>query len=150
MGDLSVTPQVLIHETRNTSIMGIMTIETPTGGERAGNGNTTLNPELQFWQGLPAARWVLRGGIGPNVPLSQTGPRTTLDANLTVGKFLTTDEVRYFKEFTVYLATNVSTSVDDRGPNDTSVTLFPGLRFRVAPEFWLLSGVGALDRWAWT
>lgn len=139
-GDLSVTPQVLIHETKNTSIMGIMTVRTPTGTRSGGNGHMTLSPQLQFWQGLPR-RWVVRGGFGPTVPLDATGQRTTLDSNLTIGKFLTTDEVRYFKEFTVYLAANVSTAVDDRGPGSTALTLLPGLRFRLAPDYWFLSGI---------
>ena len=67
--------------------------------------------------------------------------RTTVDTNLTVGKFLTTDEVRYFKEFTVYLAANLSTSVDRSAPNATSLTILPGLRFRLAPDYWFLYGV---------
>lgn len=139
-GDFSVTPQVLIHETRNTSIMSLMTIRTPTGDLREGYGRTALNPQLQFWQGLPR-RWVVRGGFGPTIPLSATGLRTTFDGNLTVGKFLTMEEVRYFKEFTVYLSANVSTSLDDRAPNATSLTLLPGLRFRLTPSYWFLYGV---------
>lgn len=139
-GDLSITPQVLLHETRNTSIMSIMTVRTPTGNDGAGNGQTALGPQLQFWRGLPH-RWVVRGAVGSMIPLGATSLRTTVDTNLTVGKSLTLDEVRYFKEFTVYLAANASSSVDRRGPNDTSVTLLPGLRFRLAPDSWFLSGV---------
>ncbi len=140
IGDLSITPQVLVHETRNTSIMSIMTIRTPTGSLAQDNGHTSLGPQIQFWQGLPR-RWVVRGGCGPTIPLGDTGLRTTFDSNLTLGKFLTIDEYRYFKEFTVYLAANASSSVDHRGPNATTLTLLPGLRFRVTPNYWLLYGV---------
>ena len=139
-GDISVTPQVLIHETRNTSIMSILTIRTPTGSRQGGNGDTSLNPQIQFWQGLPR-RWAVRGGVGPTMPLDANGLRTTFDSNLSIGKFLTLDDVRYFKQFTVFLSANASTTIDDRGPNATSVTILPGLRFLLATDYWFLSGV---------
>ncbi len=139
-GDMSITPQVLLHETQNTSIMSILTVRTPTGSIDAGNGETSLGPQIQFWQGLPN-RWVLRGGAGPTIPLSTTGARTTLDSNLTIGKFLTLDEVRYFKEFTVWLAVNNSATTDNRGPGGDTLTILPGIRFRIAPQTWFLYGV---------
>ena len=80
-GDVSFTPQVLLHETENTSIMSVLTIRTPTGSTDAGNGDTSLGPQIQFWQGLPN-RWVIRGGAGPTIPLTATGLRTTLDTQL--------------------------------------------------------------------
>ena len=114
-GDITITPQVLLHETTNTSVMWILTVRTPTGSIAAGNGATSLAPQIQFWQGLPN-RWVVRGGVGSTIPLSTTGLRTTLNTNLTIGKFLTLDDVRYFKQFTVWLAVNNSATTDDRGP----------------------------------
>lgn len=138
-GDLSVTPQILFHETRNTSVMGIMTITTPTGEVSGGNHNTTLGPQLQFWQGLPR-QWVLRGSFGTTVPVAPSPSRTNLNYNLTVGKFLTGNDAKYLKEFTVYLAASASSLVDDRGPNTTAVTILPGLRFRVAEQLWFLYG----------
>ena len=139
-GDISITPQVLLHETQNTSIMSILTVRTPTGSIDAGNGETSLGPQIQFWQGLPN-RWVLRGGAGPTIPLSTTGARTTFDTNLTIGKFLTLDEVRYFKEFTVWLAVNNSATTDNRGPGGDTLTVLPGIRFRIARNTWFLYGV---------
>ena len=139
-GDMSITPQVLLHETQNTSIMSILTVRTPTGSIDAGNGETSLGPQIQFWQGLPN-RWVLRGGAGPTIPLSTTGARTTLDTNLTIGKFLTLDEVRYFKEFTIWLAVNNSATTDNRGPGGDTLTVLPGIRFRIARNTWFLYGV---------
>ena len=113
-GDISITPQVLLSETKNTSIMSVLTIRTPTGSIAAGNGDTSLGPQIQFWHGLPN-RWVIRGGAGPTVPLSATGLHTTFDTNLTIGRFLTLDDVRYFKEFTVWVAANNSAAMDHRG-----------------------------------
>ena len=139
-GDVSFTPQVLLHETENTSIMSVLTIRTPTGSTDAGNGDTSLGPQIQFWQGLPN-RWVIRGGAGPTIPLTPTGLRTTLDTNLTIGKFLTLDDVRYFKEFTVWVAVNNSATTDNRGPGGDTLTILPGIRFRIAQNTWFLYGV---------
>jgi hypothetical protein len=139
-GDISITPQVLLSETKNTSIMSVLTIRTPTGSLAAGNGDTSLGPQIQFWHGLPN-RWVIRGSAGPTVPLSATGLHTTFDTNLTIGRFLTLDEVRYFKEFTVWLAANNSAAMDHRGPAADTMTITPGLRFRLTPTSWFLYGV---------
>jgi Putative MetA-pathway of phenol degradation len=139
-GDISITPQVLLSETRNTSIMSVLTIRTPTGSLNAGNGDTSLGPQIQFWQGLPR-RWVIRGGAGPTIPLSDTGLHTTFDTSLTIGKFLTLDDVRYFKEFTVWLAVNNSAAMDHVGPALDTLTVLPGLRFRMTPKTWFLFGV---------
>ena len=139
-GDLSITPQVLLGESKNTSIMSVMTIRTPTGATDAGNGDTSLGPQIQFWHGLPR-RWVVRGGAGPTIPLSATGLHTTFDTNLTVGRFLTLDDVTYFKEFTVWLAVNNSAAMDHRGPAADTLTVLPGLRFRLTPNSWFLFGV---------
>jgi hypothetical protein len=139
-GDVSFTPQVLLHETKNTSIMSVLTIRTPTGSADAGNGDTSLGPQIQFWQGLPN-RWVIRGGVGPTIPLTATGLRTTLDTNLTIGKFLTLDEVRYLKEFTVWVAVNNSATTDNRSTGADTCTILPGIRFRIAQNTWFLYGV---------
>jgi hypothetical protein len=139
-GDVTITPQVLLHETQNTSIMSILAVRTPTGSTAAGNGGTSLGPQVQFWQGLPK-RWVIRGGAGATIPVTAAGLRTTIDTNLTVGKFLTLDEVRYFKEFTVWLALNNSATTDNRGPAADTLTILPGIRFRIVPNTWLLFGV---------
>jgi hypothetical protein len=139
-GDISITPQVLLSETKNTSIMSVLTIRTPTGSIDAGNGGTSLGPQIQFWHGLPS-RWVIRGGAGPTVPLSATGLHTTFDTNLTIGRFLTLDEVRYFKEFTVWVAANNSAAMDHRGAAADTMTILPGLRFRLTPTSWFLYGV---------
>jgi hypothetical protein len=136
-GDVTFTPQVLLHETQDTSIMSILAIKTPTGSVAAGNGEMSLGPQIQFWQGLPN-RWVIRGGAGPTIPLEPASARTTLDTNLTIGKFLTLDEVRYFKEFTVWLAASNSATTDNRGPAADTFTLSPGIRFRIARNTWFL------------
>jgi hypothetical protein len=139
-GDITITPQVMLQETKNTSIMSSLTIRTPTGSIAAGNGATSLEPLIQFWQGLPN-RWVVRGSVGPTIPLSDTGLRTTLNTNLTVGRFLTLDEVRYFKQFTVYFAVNNAASTDNRGPAADTLTVLPGIRFLLVENTWFLYGV---------
>ena len=139
-GDITITPQVLLSETKNTSIMSVLAIRTPTGSLNAGDGDTTIGPQIQFWQGLPD-RWVVRGGAGPTIPLSATGLHTTFDTNLTVGRFLTLDDVQYFKELTVWVAVNNSAAMDHSGPAADTLTILPGIRFRIAKDTWFLYGV---------
>jgi Putative MetA-pathway of phenol degradation len=139
-GDITITPQVMLSETKNTSIMSILAIRTPTGSLSAGDGKTSIGPQIQFWQGLPN-RWVVRGGAGPTIPLSSTGSHTTFDTNLTIGRFLTLDEVRFFKEFTVWVAVNNSAAMDHSGPAADTLTILPGIRFRIAKDTWFLYGV---------
>jgi hypothetical protein len=139
-GDITITPQVLLSETKNTSIMSVLAIRTPTGSLAAGDGDTSIGPQIQFWQGLPN-RWVVRGGAGPTIPLSATGLHTTFDTNLTVGRFLTLDDVRYFKELTVWVAVSNSAAMDHSGPAADTLTILPGIRFRIARDTWFLYGV---------
>jgi hypothetical protein len=65
----------------------------------------------------------------------------TFDTNLTVGRFLTLDEVRYFKEFTVWVAASNSAAMDHSGPAADTMTILPGIRFRIARDTWFLYGV---------
>jgi len=138
--DLTITPQVMLSESRNTSIMSLLAIRTPTGSLSAGDGGTTLGPQIQFWQGLPG-RCVIRGGAGPTIPLTSTGLHTTFDTNLTLGRFLTLDDVRYFKELTVWIAANNSAAMDHSGAAADTMTILPGIRFRIAKQTWFLYGV---------
>ncbi len=139
-GDFTITPQVMLSETRNTSIMSVLAIRTPTGSRAAGDGGTSLGPQLQFWQGLPN-RWVVRGGAGPTVPLTATGLHTTFDTNLTIGRFLTLDDARYFKQLSVWVAANNSAAMDHSGPAVDFMTILPGIRFLIAKNTWFLYGV---------
>ena len=139
-GDFTITPRVLLHETQDTSIMSILTIRTPTGLTSAGNGEMSLGPQIQFWQGLPN-RWVVRGGAGPTIGLQPASAHTTFDTNLTIGKFLTLDDVKYFKEFTVWLAVQNSATTDNRGPGGDTLTVTPGIRFRILRNTFLLYAI---------
>ena len=139
-GDVTFTPQVLLHETQDTSIMSILAIRTPTGSTAAGNGEMSLGPQIQFWQGLPN-RWVVRGGAGPTIALEPASARTTFDTNFTIGKFLTLDDVKFFKEFTVWLAVNNSATTDNRGAAADTLTVTPGIRFRILRNTFLLYAV---------
>ena len=141
-GDITITPQVLLSETKNTSIMAVLAIRTPTGSRFAGDGDTSIGPQIQFWQGLPD-RWVVRGGAGPTIPVSATGLHTTFDTSLTRidCRFLTLDDVKYFKDLTVWVAASNSAVMDHSGPAADTLTILPGIRFRIAKDTWFLYGV---------
>ncbi len=131
---------MLLSETKNRSILAALAIRTPTGSQNAGDGDTSIGPQIQFWQGLPD-RWVVRGSAGPTVPLSSTDLHTTFDTNLTVGRFLTLDDVKYFKELTVWVAATNSAAMDHSGPAADTMTILPGIRFRIARDTWFLYGI---------
>jgi hypothetical protein len=139
-GDFTITPQVMLSETKNTSIMSVLAIRTPTGSRAAGDGGTSLGPQIQFWQGLPN-RWVVRGGAGPTIPLTDTGLHTTFDTNLTIGRFLTLDDVKHFKQLSVWVAASNAAAMDHSGPSADTLTILPGIRFLIARNTWFLYGV---------
>jgi hypothetical protein len=119
-----------------------------------GNGQTTLTPQYEFWYGgLPGAG-VIRGGTGVSVPTNSagvtssvsripatvSGARTTVNYNLAVGKYWTPHEAR-FGDFLTYLSVNGYTTVDDRGPTYSYLSLTPGLRFHLANDYYFTTGI---------
>jgi hypothetical protein len=66
-GDISFTPRVLLHETKDFSLTGELSVLTPTGTQPLA-GKTALTPAVGFWNNF-AGRWVIRGGLGDLIPL---------------------------------------------------------------------------------
>ena len=65
-GDISFTPRVLLHETKDFSLTAELAVLTPTGN-RPLAGKTALTPAVGFWNNF-AGGWVIRGGIGDSDP----------------------------------------------------------------------------------
>jgi hypothetical protein len=61
-GDLSFTPRVLLHETKDFSLTTEMAVLVPTGKQPL-EGKTALVPNVSFWNNF-TGRWVVRGGVG--------------------------------------------------------------------------------------
>ncbi len=95
-----------------------------------------------WWEGL-----VVRGGTGFTTPyageIQKSGTRSTYDANLAVGYYLTPhDYAPFLGDLVGYVATNLTQVIDNRGPNSpTVVTLGPGFRSHVIDNWYLLGAV---------
>jgi len=100
-GDISFTPRVLLHETKDFSLTAELAVLTPTGTEPHA-GKTALTPAVSFWNHF-AGKWVFRGGLGVFVPM-QGGGDETLISQLAIGQTLTDHDVPLIDDFTYYLS----------------------------------------------
>jgi hypothetical protein len=135
-GDISITPRVLLHETKDFSLTADLTVVTPTGNEPLA-GKTSLTPGVAFWNNF-AGGWVIRGGIADLIPI-QRGTSDHLINQLAIGQTLTGHDVPVFGDFTYYLSTVVNTPIPNG--NQTAVTLTPGLRTHLGNDLYFLAGL---------
>jgi hypothetical protein len=135
-GDVSFTPRVLLHETQDFSLTADLTVLTPTGNSPL-EGKTSLVPNIGFWNNI-AGGWVVRGGLGVNIPLDGSGT-DTLISQFAVGQTLTRHDAPLFGDFTYYLSTVVDTPVS--GGGQTSVALTPGIRTHLGRDWYFLAGL---------
>lgn len=153
-GDFAVSPRFLLSETQDFSQVVECIVRTPTGSTVNGNGQTTLTPQYEFWYGgLPGAG-VIRGGTGVTIPTNEAGvsstvagiltivpgSRTTANYNLAIGKYWTPHDAK-FGDFVTYLSINGYTTVDDRGPRYSYLSLTPALRFHVTNDYYISAGI---------
>jgi hypothetical protein len=134
-GDISLTPRVLLHETRDFSLTAELAVLTPTGHPPLAR-KSSLIPAVGFWSDM-AGGWGIRGGIGDLIPTQGGG--NTLISQLAVGQTLTKHDVPLFGDFTYYLATVVKTPLSNG--DQTSVTLTPGIRTHLGRDWYFLAGL---------
>jgi Putative MetA-pathway of phenol degradation len=134
-GDISFTPRVLLHETKDFSLTAELAVLTPTG-DRPLAGMSALTPAVGFWTNF-AGGWVIRGGIGDFIPTQGGG--NTLISQLAVGQTLTEHDVPLVGDFTYYLSAVVDTPLS--GGDHTSVTLTPGVRMHLGRDWSFLAGL---------
>jgi len=135
-GDMSFTPRVLLHETKDFSLTSELSVLTPTGNEPLA-GKTALTPAVGFWNNF-AGRFVIRGGLGLLIPI-EGGGSDTLISQLAIGQTLTDHDVPLFGDFTYYLSTVVNTSLNNS--HQTSMTLTPGIRTHLGNDWYFLAGL---------
>lgn len=134
-GDISVTPRVLLHETKDFSVTAELAVLTPTGHPPLAR-KTSVTPALGFWSDL-AGGWAIRGGVGDLIPMQRGG--NTMISQFAIGQTLTEHDVPLLGDFTYYLSTVVNTPLSRGGR--TSVTLTPGIRTHLGHSWYLLAGV---------
>ena len=135
-GDVSFTPRVLLHETKDFSLTAEVAVVTPTGNQPLA-GNTSLVPAFGYWYNI-AGGWVIRGGLGVSIPTNVSG-NDSLISQLAIGQTLTDHDVPLFGDFTWYVSAVAGTPLSNGGP--TSVALTPGLRTHLGHDFYLLAGM---------
>jgi hypothetical protein len=135
-GDLSFTPRVLLHETKDFSLTAEMAVLVPTGNQPIA-GKTALTPAVAFWNNF-AGRWVIRGGLGNYIPLGGGGS-DTLISQLAIGNTLTDHDVPLFGDFTLYVSAVANTPLAHG--QRTSATLTPGLRTHLGRDWYFLAGL---------
>ena len=135
-GDISFTPRVLLHETKDFSLTSEVAVLVPTGNQPLA-GKTALIPAFSFWNNF-AGRWVIRGGIGDYIPLGGGGS-DNLISQLAIGQTLTDHDVPLFGDFTWYVSTVVNTPLSYG--QHTSVTLTPGMRTHLGRDWYFLAGL---------
>jgi hypothetical protein len=134
-GDISFTPRVLLHETKDFSLTAELAVLTPTGAQPIAR-KSALTPAVGFWHNL-ADGWVVRGGVGVLIPTRSGG--NTLISQLAVGQTLTGHDVALFGDFTYYFSAVVNTPLSQG--EHTSVTLTPGLRTHLGRGWYFLAGL---------
>ncbi len=135
-GDISITPRVLLHETKDFSLTGELSILTPTGTRPLAGKTTVLTPAVGFWNNF-AGGWVVRGGLGLAIPMNGSGD--DLISSLAIGQTLTGHDVPLFGDFTYYLSAVVNTPLANG--DQTSVTLTPGMRTHLGHDWYFLAGL---------
>ncbi len=140
-GDFAVTPRFLLSESQDFTQVLQMMIRTPTGSIANGNGQTTLSPVYEFWYGGLPGGGVIRGGTGVTVPTSGAGgARTLYKYDFAVGKYWTPHDV-WPGDLVTYLSIIGYTTLDNRGPTYSYLSLTPGLRFHVGNNYYISAGV---------
>jgi hypothetical protein len=135
-GDMSFTPRVLLHETKDFSLTTEMAVLVPTGNQPL-EGKTALIPNVSFWNNF-AGRWVIRGGIGDLIPVGGGGTNMLI-SQLAIGQTLTDHDVHLFGDFTWYVSAVADTTLSQG--QHTSATLTPGIRTHVGNDWYFLAGL---------
>lgn len=144
-GDFQITPRIMLSESRNLTQTFNITFRTPTGvNSNLGTNIAAVTPNYQFW-----ANWwrglVVRGGTGFFIPyaggLQASGARSLFNANLAVGYYFTPHDFTPIGDMVWYVSTNLSQTLDNRGPSRTVVTLAPGFRTHLGMNWYLLGAV---------
>jgi hypothetical protein len=135
-GDISFTPRILLHETKDFSLTAELAVSTPTGTRPLAGNTTTLTPNVSFWDNI-AGRVVVRGGVGVLFPTDGSGDEFI--GQLAIGQTLTDHDVPLVGDFTYYLSVVVNTPLSDS--DLTRVTLTPGIRTHLGHDFYLLAGL---------
>lgn len=143
--DFQLTPRFALSETENSAQTLDVTFRMPTGDTFNGQGQAAVTPTYNFWVN-PWRTFVVRGGVGFEIPfghqsLDELGARTTFAGNLALGYYFTPHDLTPIGDMVWYVSTNVTSAIDNRGPNTTTLTFTPGFRVHLGDDWYALGGV---------
>ena len=136
-GDTAVQARFHLVEQRNFSMIGFVGERIPTGKAVNGSGINYVTPGLEFWWNF-APKWVARGGTSINILTGRKSATTVYVNQLSVGRYLTSRDARFFKEMEVHLTATALSDVSGGAKYVDDIYLFPGFRFSLDEG----------DRWA--
>jgi hypothetical protein len=143
--DFALTPRFALSETEDSAQSLDVTFRMPTGDTINNQGQAAVTPWYNFWVN-PWAGFVARGGVGFGIPFGNQSvnefmARSTFLANLALGYYFTPHDMVPIGDTVWYVSTNLSSAIDHRGPNTTTLSLTPGFRIHLGGNWYGLGGV---------
>lgn len=135
-GDITLTTQVMLHETRNVSINAGVGWRLPTGSVALGNQVFAAQPQINFWSDIGSG-FSLRGRVG--YEFADSGNSDNFILNAAIGQTITPHSDAPFGDLSWYFATNWREPTNGGGRSFVSLT--PGMRTHVGGNLFLLAGV---------
>ena len=145
VGDLVITPRVMLSETQDVSQSVGVAFQAPTGDDTNGNGIASITPGYEFWSN-PWDKLVVRGGATMAIPyghdsFADSGARNTFGAQLAAGYYFTDHDLTPFGDLVFDVGTTLTQATDGRGPATTTLLLTPAFRTHMGRNWYLLAGV---------
>jgi len=143
LGDITVTPEVMLHETRNVSINAGVGLRLPTGSGRLGERQFVPTPEINYFSDLGRG-FALRARLGYSV--GDKGNPDNFVLNAAIGQTFTPHDRAPFGDATWYVSVNYAEPIDARSARigrdaRSFVSITPGVRTHLGGNLFLLGGV---------
>lgn len=135
-GDITLTTQVMLAETRNLSINAGVGWRLPTGASLQGNGRFAAQPQVNLWTDVGKG-FSLRGRIAYEFADGDRPDDFVLNA--AIGQTFTPHDAAPLGDLTWYAAVNYRQPTSGGGPAFVSIT--PGMRTHLGNNLFLLFGV---------
>jgi len=141
-GDTGVQARFHLIEQRNFSVVALVGERIPTGKSVNGSGINYVTPGIEAWWNF-APHWVVRGGTSINILTGRKSSTSVYVNQISMGRYFTTKEAKFFKELEVHLTANALSDVAGGAGFVNDIYLFPGMRFGLGKgeKWYVLGGV---------
>jgi hypothetical protein len=133
-GDITLTTQVMLAETRNVSLNAGVGWRLPTGSESFGNNVFAAQPQLNLFTDIGSG-FSFRGRVAYEFP--DSGVPESFILNAAIGQTVTDHEKAPIGDLTWYVASTWR-EFDDA---PTFVSITPGMRTHLGGNLFLLAGI---------